>query len=114
MKNTRDGYGVAIGLGRALSLGLSSGIAHAGCDEIYKRNCNGTAQCEQKRADIKTCENNEAAQRRAENERKQRAYEQKHKQEIDAVKKIEEANKAVKKAGVPDSSNAASGAGIAR
>ena len=71
------------------------------CGPILSRNCFSLAECKQKNADYDACEKNEAAQRRAENARKQQAYERQHQAEIDAVKKVDEVNKALKGAGVP-------------
>jgi hypothetical protein len=59
------------------------------------RNCNTGADCAQARAEFMACQNAQARLKQIEAESKRNAELQRKQQEIDAVKKIEEANKKV-------------------
>jgi uncharacterized protein YqfA (UPF0365 family) len=58
--------------------------------------CNGaSSDCAQARQAAKNCDDAKASQRKADYEAKQREYMRQHQAELDAAKKIEEANKSL-------------------
>jgi len=76
---------IAVAVLAAVIVTANASTAIAGCKGTYNR------------ADILACESNEAARRRADNERAHQKHLKQHQREIDAVKAIEKGNKAVRK-----------------
>jgi hypothetical protein len=83
----------------AIALNVGDAQAAQGC---VMRNCNGSADCESARKSFDACVKADSRMRRIEAESKRNAELAKPKQEIEALRKIEEANKKVQRTQGPN------------
>jgi hypothetical protein len=68
------------------------------------RNCNGAADSEAARREAQACTRAEGWERRIENDRQRQQELERHRREIEALKRIEDANRRLRTFGNPSSS----------